>query len=115
MRFVSLWQLGHRMKFFMAKAGRAPHLEHNISGEVNYRNLPPMHSFSREAGVRPLQAASEFASAAIAGPHEFRMMDANGELEWPLVDSHYQVWKLPTCKIQRVWKRVDRVPIMQPL
>ena len=78
--------------------------ERHDSSEVNFSNFPPTHPFTRA-----LEFASEFGatrvmgfpSATVAPQHEFRMVDANGELGCPLVDSHSRVWKLPTRKIQR--------------
>ena len=76
-------------------------LEHHTAGEANLRDAPPTQSFARVECVDPLSVAAKFAGAAMGPQHKFRMMDANGNLECPLVDAHFQEWKLPPRKVQR--------------
>ena len=76
-------------------------LEHHTAGEANLRDAPPTQSFARVECVDPLSVNAKFAGAAMGPQHKIRMMDANGNLEYPLVDAHFQEWKLPPRKVQR--------------
>ena len=98
---------------FRREGTPGPHCEHKILDEVDPRKWPPTHPLFREAGVDPTSLELDFAGAAIPPQHEFRMMDANREVECPLVDSQFQVRLSPTRGIQRdgshVWKMGVRV------
>ena len=76
-------------------------LQHHISDEANLRGLPPSRPSARVERVDPLSVALKFAGATMCPQHDFGVMDANRDLECPLVDTHFQGWKLPPRKVQR--------------
>ena len=106
MRFVSRRRVGQGMMFLTGTERRVLDLDIIFRDGSNSRALPPTNSLPRATGADPSLAALEFAGAAIAPQQEFRMMGANGELERPLADSHFQVWKLATRRLRREGRHV---------
>ena len=104
-------------------------LEH-FSGEASLRGVPPTHSLIRVAGFDPFPVAAEFGGAAIVPQHDFRRMDAIGDLERPWLRfgtrisspgnsrrATFSVKDVTNEKREYSWarKRVSRVPVTPPL
>ena len=71
--------------------GPGPHPGRKIFEEANFEGLRTHNSFIRESGLDPLSVAMGFAGDAVAPQREFRMVDGNRGMGYPLVDSHFQV------------------------
>ena len=67
---------------FLIGTGR-PNLRlgHHVFDAADLWDVPATHPFLRAEGVGPLSVALEFTGAAMVPQNEFRMMDANGDLE----------------------------------
>ena len=58
-----------------------------------------------------MSVALAFVSATLVPQHEFRMMDASGDLECPVVGTHFRVWKLQPRHVQQEERHDWRVGV----
>ena len=70
-------------------------LSHSICDTAPRRNMAFGRSFKRQAGTDPVSVALADARAVLTDQKDFRAPDDWGEPEFPLLNSHFQIDKLP--------------------
>ena len=76
-------------------------LTHSIFVTAPYGKTAFNSLFTREAGIDPISIALAEVGAVASDQREFRMLDARGNPESPLANSHFLAYKLPERRVRK--------------